>query len=81
VKDSLLGDLKGASGDMWYGLVGKTYMDVVRCCLKGDFGVMSGKATRQQRFLVRCFSRKCFASLKHARLDLIRSPAVEKSNP
>jgi hypothetical protein len=64
VKDSLLGDLKGASGDMWYGLVGKTYMDVVRCCLKGDFGVMSGQSEQEAKVLSTVFFQKVLRELE-----------------
>jgi hypothetical protein len=64
VKDSLLGDLQGASGDMWDGLVGKMYMDVVRCCLEGDFGVMSGQSEQEAKVLGTVFFQKVLRELE-----------------
>lgn len=64
VKDSLLGDLQGDSGDMWDGLVGKVYMDVVRCCLKGDFGVISGQSEQEAKVLGTVFFQKVLRELE-----------------
>ncbi|KAM0207189.1 hypothetical protein ACHAQD_012150 [Fusarium lateritium] len=64
VQNSLLDDLKGASGDMWDGLVGKMYMDVVRCCLKGDFGVVSGQSEQEAKVLGTVFFQKVLRELE-----------------
>ncbi|EXK43426.1 hypothetical protein FOCG_11894 [Fusarium oxysporum f. sp. radicis-lycopersici 26381] len=44
-------ELEGQLGQVWDGLVGKVYMDVVRRCLKGDFGVRSGTDEGEAKLL------------------------------
>ncbi|KAL3427592.1 protein kinase [Phlyctema vagabunda] len=51
VSDCLLEELEGDDGRVWDGLVGKVYMDVVRLCLKGDFGVASGNSDVEAQML------------------------------
>ncbi|KAM0229424.1 hypothetical protein ACHAPO_009967 [Fusarium lateritium] len=64
VKRSLLNDLQGDSGRMWDGLMGKMYMDVVRCCLKGDFGVVSGQSEQEANVLSTLFFQKVLRELE-----------------
>ncbi|KAM0546965.1 hypothetical protein ACHAPJ_010626 [Fusarium lateritium] len=67
IQNCLLNDLHGSTGDMWNGLVGKVYMDVVRCCLGGDFGVISGQGEQEAKVLGTVFFQKVLRELERCK--------------
>lgn len=40
------------------------YMNVVRCCLRGDFGVVSGRGEQEAKLLATMFFRKVIQELQ-----------------
>ena len=64
VSACLLKQLDGDEGRVWDGLVGKTYMDVVRICLKGDFGVVSGNSDAESKILSAEFFAEVLSKLE-----------------
>ncbi|CAM1508847.1 Fc.00g025860.m01.CDS01 [Cosmosporella sp. VM-42] len=67
VASCLLDELQGEDGMMWDGLVGDVYMNVVRRCLKGDFGVVSGIGEQEAKVLGTKFFLKVVKELERCK--------------
>jgi len=60
----LIEELEGEPSRVWDGLVGEVYMDVVRRCLRGDFGVRNGTDEQEARVLGTKFFLKVVKELE-----------------
>lgn len=58
VARSILEDVDGKFGEDLAGLVGKTFVDVIKCCLTGDFGVVNGASADESKALSDAFFQK-----------------------
>lgn len=58
VARSVLDDLEGKFGEDLKGLVGGTFVDVIKCCLTGSFGVVSGTSADESKALSDAFFLK-----------------------
>ncbi|KAK4466534.1 prion-inhibition propagation domain-containing protein [Cladorrhinum samala] len=67
VSSYLAHELEGERGRVWDGLVGKVYMDVVRRCLKGDFGLRSGADEQEARVLGTKFFLRVIKELEYCK--------------
>jgi hypothetical protein len=56
MSDSIVALLKGQFGQDLAGLVGETYLEVIRCCLSGEFGVQTGDTHKEAEELSKMFS-------------------------
>ncbi|OIW33195.1 hypothetical protein CONLIGDRAFT_711126 [Coniochaeta ligniaria NRRL 30616] len=58
VARSVLDDVEGKFGEDLAGLVGRKFVDVIKCCLTGDFGVASGASADESKALSDAFFQK-----------------------
>ncbi|CAM1509517.1 Fc.00g032560.m01.CDS01 [Cosmosporella sp. VM-42] len=58
VSEDILAALDGKFGKDVVGLVGTVFVDVIKCCLKGEFGVVTGNTPQEAKMLSKRFFQK-----------------------